>query len=318
MALVFYRKRDIDAMDVDHIPEGFINYFESLDDDRKAALLGDRRDIGVALGFYSNETIEIEAEDDPSVPEAETETIVSAQPKEDEAFAQIRHNLYEGKDIIRTVRDNMPQIEALTIPDGTKRCIVHRNDLINRNIKYKFPSGTVRGVPLFLCPKCNRIFVEAHSTELIQSVLSDAKIPFTTYPMSLSSRYLRSLIPVHEFTNDEMLYIPDTWVAENPTCPIHGDALYEIPCAKRYKDRQVSFTGFICDQCNKIMVRKAVARDLEDDCMNAGITAIEYAPIRPSAPKKKPLPPKDVISDYIIENGKRISYTKKSILTASS
>lgn len=310
MALVFYRKRDIDEMDVNHIPEGFINYFESLDDDRKAALLGDRRDIGVALGFYSNESTDME--DDSSIPEDEIEAIVPpAKHKEDEDFAQIRHNRYESVDITGAVRDNMPQIEALTIPDGAKRCIVHRINLISRNIKYKFRSGAVRGVPLFLCPKCNRIFVEAHSIALIQSVLSDAKTPFRIYPLSLSSRYLHSLIPVHEFANDEILYIPDTWVEENPACPIHGDALYEIPCAKRYKDRQVSFTGFICDQCDKIMVRKAVARDLEDDCMNAGIAAIEYAPIRPSAPKKKPLPPKDVISDYIIENGKRISYTHK-------
>lgn len=307
MALVFYRKRDIDAMDVNHIPEGFINYFESLDDDRKAALLGDRKDIGIALGFYSSESTG--AEDESPIPEDEAETIVPAKPKVDDEFAQIRNNRYEGADIVRVVSDNMPQIEALTIPDGTERCIVHRIDMIGKNIKYKFPSGVVRGVPLFLCPKCKRIFVEAHSTALIEDVLSKAKARYRIYPLSLSSRYLHSQIPVHEFASDEQLFIPDTWFEENPTCPIHGDALYEIPCVKRYKDRQVSFTGFICDQCDKIMVRKAMARDLEDDCMNAGIAPIEYVPIRQSAPKKKPLPPKDVISDYIVENGKRIGYT---------
>ena len=51
MALVFYRQRDIEQMDADNIPEEFVNYFETLDDDRKAALLGNRRDLAMALGF---------------------------------------------------------------------------------------------------------------------------------------------------------------------------------------------------------------------------------------------------------------------------
>ena len=51
MALNFYRQRDIDAMDIHDIPEEFVNYFESLEDDRKVALVGSRPDLAKALGF---------------------------------------------------------------------------------------------------------------------------------------------------------------------------------------------------------------------------------------------------------------------------
>ena len=43
MALVFFKQSDIEAMDINDIPEEFVNYFESLDDD--AALIGDRKDL---------------------------------------------------------------------------------------------------------------------------------------------------------------------------------------------------------------------------------------------------------------------------------
>lgn len=51
MALSFFKKRDIDEMDINDIPEEFINYFESLDDEGKSALIGQRRDLADALGF---------------------------------------------------------------------------------------------------------------------------------------------------------------------------------------------------------------------------------------------------------------------------
>ena len=51
MALIFFRQRDIERMDVHDIPEEFVNYFETLDDAGKAALVGSRPDLAKALGF---------------------------------------------------------------------------------------------------------------------------------------------------------------------------------------------------------------------------------------------------------------------------
>ena len=39
MALSFFKQKDIDEMDINNIPEEFVNYFETLDDMAKLALL---------------------------------------------------------------------------------------------------------------------------------------------------------------------------------------------------------------------------------------------------------------------------------------
>lgn len=51
MALNFFRQRDIERMNANDIPEEFINYFDTLDDSSKAALIGSRYDLAKALGF---------------------------------------------------------------------------------------------------------------------------------------------------------------------------------------------------------------------------------------------------------------------------
>lgn len=45
MALNFFKQRDIDEMDVNDIPEEFINYLETLDEAGKIGLLASRPDI---------------------------------------------------------------------------------------------------------------------------------------------------------------------------------------------------------------------------------------------------------------------------------
>lgn len=50
MALNFFKQRDIDEMDVNDIPEEFINYLETLDEAGKIGLLASRPDIAKVLG----------------------------------------------------------------------------------------------------------------------------------------------------------------------------------------------------------------------------------------------------------------------------
>ena len=49
MALNFFKQRDIDEMDVNDIPEEFINYLETLDEAVKIGLLASRPDIAEIL-----------------------------------------------------------------------------------------------------------------------------------------------------------------------------------------------------------------------------------------------------------------------------
>ena len=50
MALNFFKQRDIDEMDVNDIPEEFINYLETLDEAGKIGILASRPDIAKVLG----------------------------------------------------------------------------------------------------------------------------------------------------------------------------------------------------------------------------------------------------------------------------
>lgn len=50
MALNFFKQRDIDEMDINDIPEEFINYLDTLDEAGKKGLLASRPDIAEVLG----------------------------------------------------------------------------------------------------------------------------------------------------------------------------------------------------------------------------------------------------------------------------
>ena len=327
MALVFYTSKDIAQMDADNIPEEFVNYFETLDDDRKAALLGTRKDLAEALGFVLPEINDEDASEDDSTDteadntmagdteadvteeteEGDLEEEIGEAEEEGDELAQIRNNRYEGQDLSRIITNNMPEIEALTVADGAETCLLHRTPLQKRQINYG-SKGKVYGIVLYICPMCNRIFIQEHSLESHHKALMERNIPHTFYSLELTNQFLRSQMPPQEFSSDDKLYIPDTWVEERPLCPIHETEVYEVSCVKKYKNRQVSFTGYCCDKCGKIMVRRAAARDLEDECLNAGIAPIECLPLRKKAPEKKIIKPKNVVSDFVIENGKRSEY----------
>ena len=332
MALNFFRQRDIEQMDVNDIPEEFINYFETLDDSGKAALIGSRPDLAKALGFVLPEITEQEG-GDILESEAEEETVTSAdmsgvpltngterppddvvdvsEEEDDTAgeLEQIRRNFYEGKDLDVVLKDNMPELEALAVPDNARICALHRKALESKQIKYRnSTTKATYGIVLQVCRDCHRIYLEESKMVVIHDALVARSIPHTFYDLELTSQYLRSQMPPYEFSPYDSLYIPETWVEEKPRCPIHNEELYEVPCLKRYKDREVRFTAYRCDRCGKYLMRRAAAMDLQDKCADSGIPQIETKKLVKKAPKKKPVPPREVKSDYLIENGRRTEF----------
>ena len=328
MALNFFRQRDIERMDVNEIPEEFINYFETLDDSGKAALIGSRPDLAKALGFVlpEKEDHEVSVEDETGVTNDIPLDSSSAQyadgeaeePSEDEetsdgAFEdeleQIRHNFYEGKDLNVVLTDDMPELEALAIPKEAKKCMLHRIPLEEKQIKYRYQENLpTYGIVLRVCPACHRVYLEETSMYAVHEALVQRGIPHTFYDLDLTTQYLRSQMPAYEFTAEDILYIPDIWVEEEPKCPIHDEPVYEVPCLKKYKDRVVRFTGYRCDRCGKYLVRRAAAMDLIDRCAELGIPSIEMEKLVKKVPQKKQISPKLVKSDYMIENGRRSEF----------
>lgn len=123
--------------------------------------------------------------------------------------------------------------------------------------------------------------------------------------MKESKKYLRSQIFEIEINAMETLYVPDVWVEDNPICPIHNTRLSEYPYVIA-GEKRIAFKGFICNQCNKILVRRTVALDIKDKCQEHGINCPIIKPIRPEIKKAKVIKKRP---QYMIENGKRFEFS---------
>jgi DNA helicase IV len=323
MALNFFKQRDIDEMDPNDIPDEFINYFDSLSDERKAEIIASRPDLDEGLGYITPKLEEVatdssEEKDTNSVKkglveiegteEISTDEEIESDEDEEDIFAQISTNLYENVNLDKVLVDGLNPVEALTLPDKTEKCPLHRTKLEKINIKYHSKTGSVYGIVLGLCRQCKRLFQEESQLKYVHKALVDRNINHTFYDIDLTNLYLRSQQSAYVLNADEKVYVPDTWVEEDPKCPIHEDGLYEIPCEKEFAGRKVSFTGYLCEHCNKILVRKAVAVDLVDECAMAGVPEIEYESLVKKVPKKKAIKPKEIRPDYFVQDGKRVTY----------
>lgn len=332
MALNFFKQRDIDEIDVNDIPEEFINYLETLDEAGKIGLLASRPDIAKVLGVSvedsnqdtvntTDDSSEIVQEDERNPKssavfeeEQDIRNSVDVEPDVDEPeevneeFIAIQNNYYEGKRLAEILKDNMEPLEALAIPDKTDKCFIHRVLFKEKQIRYT-GKGATYGVVLKICPQCNRIYLEESGKEYIHEALTKRNIAHTFYSLETSNQYLRSQIKAYEIADQDKIYIPEIWTEDNPLCPVHEEALFEIPCIKKYKDRKVEFTGYFCDKCNKILMRSSSVAELEDNCALNGVPVIETESFVKKRPKKQLIKMREIKPDYIVENGKREIYT---------
>lgn len=323
MALNFFKQRDIDEMDPYDIPDEFINYFDSLSNERKAEIIASRPDLAEGLGYVvsklqktttdnKKEDLSLDTNDLVEIDEGEGSVGVEdeneSEEEEDDIFSQISVNLYENVDLDQVLVDGLNPVEALTLQNKTEKCPLHRKKLEKINIKYRSKNGSVYGIVLGLCRECKRLFQEESQLEYVHNALVERNINHTFYDIGLTNLYLRSQQSAYILGAEEKVYVPDTWVEEDPRCPIHEESLYELPCEKEFDGRKVTFTGYFCEHCNKILVRKVVAVDLVDECAMAGVPEIEYETLVKKAPKKVAIKPKELRPDYFIQDGKRVAY----------
>lgn len=332
MALNFFKQRDIDEMDVNDIPEEFINYLETLDEAGKIGILASRPDIAKALGVSvegsnqdtvntTDDSSEIVRENERNLESSvifeeeqeilnsgDVELDVDETEEVDEEFIAIQNNYYEGKRLAEILKDNMEPLEALAIPDKTDKCFIHRIPFKEKQIRYT-GKGATYGVVLKICPQCNRIYLEESGKEYVHEALTKRNIAHTFYSLETSNQYLRSQMKAYEITDQDKIYIPEIWTEDNPLCPVHEEVLFEIPCIKKYKDRKVEFTGYFCDKCNKIFMRSSAVAEIEDNCALNGVPVIETESLIKKQPKKQLIKMREIKPDYIVENGKREIYT---------
>jgi len=335
MALSFFKKRDIDEMDINDIPEEFINYFESLDDEGKSALIGQRRDLADALGFslekhganqeelnvnfaqeYApggaesmNREAQTESSDLSDSESDDSELTTEPDDSDDELSEKIKINAYAGQKLDNILKDNMSPFEVLAIGDNETKCMLHHTPLREKNIRFNVPGYPTFGLNVKICRQCQRLYMEISKMDDVHTRLMARKIPHTFYNLDTTKRYLQSQIKPYQFTENSKLFIQNTWVEESPTCvcTLESPKLLMIPCEKTYKGRTITFTGYQCEKCKHIFVRsKAAALEIDDECTARGIPGIKRLRVRRRIPNKECIPQKKIQPDYFIKNGFRL------------
>lgn len=307
-------------MDVNNIPEEFINYFDGLSEEGKRRIIDARPDLAAVLGLGTvNEPMEASVEES----DGESSDIVTSELDDEddvnddgeksgeedddiEVGSEIVRNIYADRDMNGLVNSSLIPIHALIIPDGQLKCVVHRKPLVKIQLNYKVKGAhgdASFGCRPYCCDECHRLFFEESKADSYAEKFNGYGIEYKFFDLEESQKYMRSQMSEIEMSASESLYVPDVWVEDNPTCPIHNVRLSEYPHVI-VGEKRIAFKGFICDQCSKVMVRRTVALDIEDKCQEQGVECPAIKSIRPEVKKTKVIK-KKIKPQYMIEDGKR-------------
>ncbi len=306
-------------MDASDVTQEFVDYYNRFSEERKKEFADSRPDlVSAILAWDNHESSDMEILNEEIENNIEVDDIFDepGENSEERSFdlSEISQNVYAGQDLKKIVKNDFRPVEALVIDDDKTKCPAHRVPLNRFEVSFHKPNGNVLGRYFYHCPDCNRLFIKRSQLETNNERLDEWGVPHKFYDYDLSKQYLDSQTVPYEISNKEKIYVPDVWIEEKPSCPIHGVDLDEIPCVCRYKDKEINFDAFYCDQCNKVILRRTSALTLEDKCAEMGIPLIEYDELAKRSPKKAPVPKREIKPDYYIDNGIRSKYTFDKVL----
>ena len=331
MAFHYYTIDTIKNIDADNIPEAFISYFQGLSEEMKAEIADVRPDLVMAMSTDGIEFIPGGLSDD--IP-ADSESI-SDNPTNDLSEEREKD---EDEDIDDDIEDDdgsdedestaimdaweeisirewqAPVVEAPVVvckivPDHTVRCRIHRIPLLKKQLKIRRSNGAIYSIMGKLCPDCMDFFIEQEGSEFIIRKLNEYAIPAWIQPIEDTlAEWQENAVP-QEFGNDTPIYVPDTWVDRQNTCPLHPESILEEDnYRKTYKDREVSFTAFYCNNCKKHIMRNALAQELEEECGEIGVPPITFLPLKKEPKPKTKASQLKILPDYFIHDGIRDAF----------
>ena len=309
-----FRQKDIDKMQASDVTQEFVNYYARLSPARKEELEKSRPDLVAAILSWVN-TDESQVADTDSkdakleyVEEIEskndTEDVDSNAPAED-SFGEISRSIYEGMDIPEAIENGLDMVEALTVSKSQSRCPIHREAFVRYNPTFRSPEKSI-GMYLYFCPKCNRLFITEDQFEKNIEKLTECNISYNFYDKEISTKYLNSLTEPYLLRQDEKIYTQNSWNEGNPICVIHDCMLEELPCKIDYCSHSVYFDAYYCCECDKVILRRAAARDLEDKCSEIGVPLAGFEILQKKSEPKKSVEKRKyfTLPNTIIEDGK--------------
>ena len=310
-----FRQKDIDKMQASDVNQEFIDYYNRLSQSKKEEFAKQYPDLFAAIQSWENKnpnTSESDVQDNDMQPEEIVETRsddsleIPEEPKaSNPSFDEISHNYYEEIDIPEAIKNGLDIIEALTIHDNQTRCPVHRTPFVRYNPKFHTPDRRTTGMYLYFCPDCNRLYIKESRYDENIDKLTECDISHNIYDVELSTRYLKSITEPYALNENEKIYIPRQWIEKNPRCEIHDCALEELPCIIKNGSRSFSFDAYYCCECDKVILRKAAAQELEDKCAEIGIPLAGFEPLEVKLPKAEPIRGREFFPDFEIYNGVR-------------
>ena len=224
-------------------------------------------------------------------------------------------NFYEGKDIHEIIENEDAPLELLTIRDGQERCKIHRKEFEKIQIKYTVPSDKRPGkmakfsITTRYCCDCNRLYIPEEQVKIIEKKLTTVKKRVHIFSQEKTEAFLNSQMSDIELLPGEIIYVPDVWIEENPLCPIHNERIEEYPYTISYENKSIRFKACFCEKCNKVIIRRTKAIDLQDMCAEVGIPMPKVKKLMPKNKKKKQRPTQKFRIHYYVEEGKKKEYT---------
>lgn len=309
MAFNLFTDNRILNIDVNAIPSAFLNYYESVDDNRKKAIALMRPDLIETLGLSSSSSIETEEE---TVNANKNDEQNKDNYSDNQEFDEIKKNYYEDIDLKKHLDEvrgnlflnsNVKKIEAFIISDNEEKCFLHHKPLAKYDTRFLKGNGGAYGIWIYYCSDCNRLFIKEHTVTDLERYLIERRASYRFFDRALSKKYLRSLIECHEFKEEEKLYITEPWIEEDPKCPVHKKSLYETKCKKCYKDRIVKFYAYACEDCERIYARASKIGEINDLCAEIGVPQIEYEAVYEKISENKIIS-RDIKIDFYVDNGK--------------
>ncbi len=312
-----FRQRDIDEMQASDVTQEFLNYYARLSATRKEELRKSRPDLVAAILSWKNTdgTQEADADSKDAVleyaEESETKDVakdINSHTPDTDSNDEISRSIYDGMDLPTAIKNGLDMVEALTVSENQSRCPVHREPFVRYNPTFRTPEHKSIGMYLYLCPKCNRLFIKESQFEKNIEKLTECNIEYNFYDKEQSAKYLKSITEPYLLSKGEKIYTQNSWVEENPLCIIHGSMLEELPCKIDYCSHSVYFDAYYCCECDKVILRRAAARDLEDKCSEIGIPLAGFEILKEKSQPKKPAEKRKyfALPNTIIENGKII------------
>lgn len=212
--------------------------------------------------------------------------------------------IYEEDQLAVGKQKAVNPINVFSIKNNHTECETHRCKFKRFQLKYN-----TFGMFVYYCPKCKFIYKEIDSVEGFKKKLEESGITLNYVNLEDTNRYLLSHMDPIELGGDTVLYYEDTWISENPVCSIHNKTLKVYPYRISYKDRYADFYAHYCENCDKIIVRKAKVNKLIDLFSKMKVPAPDFELHQEKLSKKAVVKPKIIAAEYYIDNGRKVSYS---------